>query len=158
MPSAAEPFDESGAYISRIKNNVKNTVLGDLHVQNYSHASATTYNTDKPTKVTTMFSYSRTNTSNSNWYLNIVGGYHGTSASDITTANHRDAAKAVQPGVVTNIKNSWDNGTAGPLGMVLVDFSCTNGDGTNTLAGHELILALIDNNFKDNVLRVKSGN
>ena len=170
-PSFTPAWKNNSRYTAQFKASDKQTTLGaSLNMQNYvGNETASTYTTKKPTYVRNLLDEARTNASNTNWYYNVVGGYAGIytvpfiGTKHVRTKHHRDAAEVVQSDVVNYIQDCWDskNGkTPGPLGMVLVDFSGSDYDATAnvTLNGRKLVQMLIDNNFKDNVLRLKSGN
>ncbi|MCF0186986.1 MAG: hypothetical protein HUJ98_10925, partial [Bacteroidaceae bacterium] len=156
-PNLTNPWEGQGNYTAKIMTSAKASKNTNLHIQMYTGAPVADYEANKPGHINANLTSSKDNTSNTDWYLNVVGGYEGTT---INTKAHRDATKNVQANVVGYIQDKWDNNAAGPLGMVLVDFSGSDTEtdtqgGVSVLNGLKLVQMLIDNNFKDNVLRLK---
>lgn len=78
------------------------------------------------------------------WYFNFCSAYDKNISSD----GYRGNATVMNPFMYDYLKASWEAGTAGPAGIVLADYVCTDKSSSYNTMGTELVGTLIDNNFK----------
>lgn len=138
---------QTSAYITGVGSSVEDK--GTLYVQDYANTKDETGGVDaKIGAINKLLDFSTTYTTSSKtkavWVFNFASAYPGS----LSTANgYRENAASTNAAIIEYLKTH----EAGPTGVILMDFACSDKSGSITkyaTRGQELIDTLIANNYK----------